>query len=156
MKKTPERTLIGALLAFALAALPAHAAENRQFTEIDGYVIHYNAVSTADVPPAVAKAYDIVRSRARGLLNISVLRKTEGAIGTPEPVRARVSVEAKNLTGQLKPFKVREITEDGAIYYLGDFSVNDGETVVFDIRVTPEGSDRTHEIRFKRQFFISD
>ena len=58
-----------------------------------------------------------------------------GALGTP--VRGAVEVSAANLTGQLKPVTLREITEAEAIYYIGESSVADGETLVGTRTVNP-------------------
>ena len=47
----------------------------------------------------------------------------------------------------------REPGEIEAIYYIGDTTVANRETLVFDIDVTPEGVDATSRVRFKREFY---
>lgn len=117
------------------------------------YTIHYNAIPTARLTPQVASAYGILRSKTRGLLNVAVIRQQEGTTG--EPVSADIIVHASNLTGQSKQINLREITEEQAIYTIGEFGISHGETVVFDIYVTPPGAEKTHHIHFQKQFFIS-
>lgn len=136
-----------------LAAEPPSQVSHRDFGK---YRIHFNALSTDSLAPQVAKAYGIVRSKSRAMLNVSIIRKEEG-IGSP--VKGSVSVNATNLTGQLKVIKLREIVEgegaSAAIYYIGELAVADGETLIFDISVAPEGETSSYKVRFQKQFFTS-
>ena len=116
--------------------------------DIGEHVIHFSAQSTDQLPPEVASAYNIVRSKNRAMLNVSVLRKPGNT-----PVTAAVTVKTVNLTGQLKNITMREIREQEAIYYIGEVAVANRETLVFDISVTPEGATRPSEVRFKREFY---
>ena len=115
---------------------------------IGDYVVHFSAQSTDQLPPEVARAYNIVRSKNRAMLNISVLRAADNTA-----VVADVTVKTVNLTGQLKNITMRKETEQEAIYYIGEVAVANREILIFDISVTPEGSDKTSELRFTRQFF---
>ena len=74
-----------------------------------------------------------------------------GAVGTP--VRGAVEVSAANRTGQLKPVTLREITEAEAIYYIGESSVADGETLVYTIDATPADGENPMSVRYMKQFF---
>ncbi len=125
-------------------AQPAGASD----AEIGDHVVHFSAQSTDQLPPEVARAYNIVRSKNRAMLNVSVLQASDGSA-----VVADVSVKTVNLTGQLKNVTMRQIDEGEAIYYIGEVAIANRETLVFDISVTPDGSDQTSDVRFKRQFF---
>ena len=114
-------------------------------------MVHFNALATAMLPAEVARAYGIVRSDSRALLNVSVVRKQQGTIG--EPVAASVTVNASNLTGQLKTLSLRQIEEGDAIYYIGEVPVANRETLIFDIKVTPEGENDPVSVRFRQQFY---
>jgi hypothetical protein len=116
--------------------------------DIGDYIVHFSAQSTDQLPPEVARAYNIVRSKNRAMLNVSVLRESDN-----RPVPAVVTVKAVNLTGQLKNITMRRIDEQEAIYYIGEVAVANRETLVFDISVTPEGANTASDVRFKRQFF---
>lgn len=133
-------------------AAPSSLEAHRDFGD---YRIHFNALNTDSLAPQVAKAYGIVRSKNRGMLNVSLMRKAEQ--GSGRPVKGKVAVNAANLTGQLKVVNLREITEgEGdyvAIYYIGEFPVADGETLIFDLAVTPAGEKVSYKIRFQKQFF---
>ncbi len=124
----------------------AALAENSQ--PVGEYIVHFNALPTEALPPQVAKAYHITRSKNRGLLNVSVVKKGKNIQG----VEAEIDVTASNLSGQLRPIKLRKIEEQNAIYYIGDFRVSNEETLNFKIRVkTPDGASKTIEL--SQQFF---
>jgi hypothetical protein len=117
-------------------------------TDIGEHIVHFSAQSTDQLPPEVARAYNIVRSKNRAMLNVTVLSKADNA-----PVTADVNVKTVNLTGQLKNVTMRQIDEQNAVYYIGEVAVANRETLIFDISVQPEGSERYFDVRFKRQFF---
>jgi hypothetical protein len=137
--------LARALISYSLLALVAAS------TDIGDYVVHFSAQSTDQLPPEVARAYNIVRSKNRAMLNVSIIRKSDNV-----PVAGEVVVKTVNLTGQLKNVTMRKIEEPGdkvAIYYIGETAVANRETLIFDISVTPEGEDEPSKVRFKRQFY---
>lgn len=129
---------------------PAEPAESSS-KDFGPYTVHFAALSTDQLAPEVAKAYNIVRSKNRALLNVSVVRKAEGTTGTAVP--ARVEALVANDTGQVKDSNVREIREGQAIYYIADYAVSDGETLVFTLGVTPEGESSPFSMRFTRTFY---
>jgi len=116
--------------------------------DIGDHVVHFSAQSTDQLPPEVARAYNIVRSKNRAMLNVSVLREADNVA-----VVASIMVKTVNLTGQVKNVTMRPITEGDAIYYIGEVAVANRETLIFDISVTPEGLESISDVRFKRQFF---
>ena len=115
------------------------------------YVLHFNAISTDQLQPEVARAYNIARSKSRAMLNISIIKTADKGIGSSVP--GTVTVSAANLTGQIKNLTLRQIQEGDAIYYIGDVAVANGETLVFDIRATPANETTPFTVRFSRQFF---
>lgn len=121
------------------------------FQEFGDYVVYFNAQATSMLPPEVARAYGIQRSSNRAMLNVTIIRKVSGSTGQPTP--AVVSVDASNLTGQLKEVDVREVREGEAIYYIGELSVANRETLIFDISVRPEGVSDPFRVRFRQQFY---
>lgn len=135
---------------FSLLLIPAvSVAENS--SKIPGHTVHHNALLTSDLSPEMASAYDIRRSSNRAMLNISIIKDEPGTIGTP--VTARVSVTAMNLRGQSRKIPLREIKETDAVYYIGDFLVENQETVNFTIEVTPSGATSASTVSLKQQFF---
>lgn len=164
MSLTGTRIPLMAILAMTIVACgqepgstvssePATENTRRSFTEVGDFVVHYNAQATEMLPPEVARAYGIQRSANRAIVTVSVLRKADGTIG--QPVAADITIEASNLTGQLKSVETREIQESGAIYYIGEIGVANRETLIFDISVRPEGASQPFRIKFRQQFYTS-
>ncbi|MDH5617593.1 MAG: DUF4426 domain-containing protein [Gammaproteobacteria bacterium] len=157
---TLARTLISfSLLALSTAcggpgdsaSVPEAQPAGATSADIGDFIVHFSAQSTDQLPPEVARAYNIVRSKNRAMLNVSIIRKADNS-----PVAGEVTVQTVNLTGQLKSVTMRKIEEPGdtvAIYYIGETPVANRETLVFDITVWPEGAARSSDVRFKREFF---
>ncbi len=128
-------------------AAPAEASSK----DFGDYVLHFNALTTDQLEPEVAKQYDIVRSKNRALLNISIVKKASGSVG--QSVSGSVSASATNLTGQLKNLTLREVKNGSAVYYIGDIAVANGETLIFNIDATPINETSRFSVRFKHQFY---
>ena len=141
--------LVPWFLLLALLSPPSVLAENSQ--DVGDYVIHYNALATDVLPPAVARDYHITRSQNRGMVNITILKKVLGSPG--QPVHARVDASAKNLAGQYRDIRMREIREGNAIYYIGEFGVANEETMNFKVQVRPQGERDFYEVEFSQDFY---
>lgn len=115
------------------------------------YHVHYNALETTFLSPKVANEYGIKRSKNRIMLNISVQEKMENAF--QKPVSAAVWATATNLTGQLKQISIRPIHEGEVIYYIGELSVADKETLDFTVNIQPANTKETFTLKFRQQFF---
>ena len=139
--------LAGLLL---LLPLTADAENSKDFGQ---FVIHYNAMATDMVPAQVARKYRITRSQNRGMINITVLKKVLGSPG--QPVHAQVDVNAQNLAGQGRTIHVHEIREGNAIYYISEFGVANEETLKFDVRARPQGTQEFVEVQFSQDFYTN-
>lgn len=132
-----------------MSSMAAFAQQSQQFGD---YTVHYNALNSSLISPDVAKMYAIRRSDSRALINISVLKNTEGQ--TPMAVKATVIASGRNLTGQTREVEMREINEgEDAIYYIGELSVRNMETFDFNVLVTPEGQSKPFNVKFRQQFY---
>jgi len=120
------------------------------------YVVYFNALLTDQLSPDIAREYNIVRSKSRALLNVSIHRKLQN--GTTEAVTGAVSASAINLNGQLKTMSLREVREEAAIYYIGELAITDGEVLIYTIDATPgnEPGQSRFTVRFKKQFFVEE
>lgn len=134
----------------SVAATPVEpaTASSRDFGD---YVLYFNAIRTDVLTPEIAKMNNIARSANRALVNISMVKKAEGSPGTPVP--GKVTVQAVNLNGQFKDLTVREVREGEAIYYIGDVSVANDETLVFTVDATPVDTTNRLSLRFQREFY---
>ncbi|OOZ36792.1 DUF4426 domain-containing protein [Solemya velesiana gill symbiont] len=142
---------IQSVLVALLMLLPfTTVAENS--TQGHGYTVHHNAIPDTTLSPEIAKQYGLVRSKYRGMLNVSVIKEVPGTTGTP--VTAQVKARSTNLIGQMREIDLREIREGEAVYYIGDFPITNLETLTFRLEVTPKGFDKTIKAQLTQQFFI--
>lgn len=143
------------LLGLALlvgAGLGAAVAQAEQFERIGRYQIHYNAVSTSFLTPEVAAANGIQRSRVQALLNVSVREEQDD--GSTRPVSATVEGRVGNLAGQSQPLSFRTVREDGAIYHLATFRIQEDEPMRFDLRVRYDRNAPPGEVSFIQRFYV--
>jgi hypothetical protein len=147
----PGRIIISLLL--CLAFLLPHSAVAENSKDFGQYVVLFNALATDLLPPKVAREYRITRSRNRGMVNITVLKKV---LGTPgQPVHARVEARAENLVGRARDIQLREVREGNAIYYIGEFRVANEETLKFTVRSRPQGTQQFLEVHFSQDFYTN-
>jgi hypothetical protein len=136
-----------ALLCLCSCAAVAHAEIAQKFGDLE---IHYNALTTDELQPEVARAYKIERSKTRGMVTLSALKKNK--VGVLTPVPAKLTVYATNLTQQLANITMREIKEGTAIYYLGEFRVAPPDTLKFTATVEVAGEPK-REMSFDQKFY---
>lgn len=115
------------------------------------YTIHYNAFNSDVLQPSMAEAYGIVRSKNRGMLTVTIIKK--GSEPKGKPVRGKITASASNLTGQFRKFKIREIDEKVSIYYMSVFHVAHEEMLDFVLQVLPEGESQSFTVKFRQQFY---
>lgn len=137
---------------FTILLLLCTTAFAQQQQTFGDYEVHYNAFSSSMLTAEVAKAYGIQRSDSRAVINIAVLKRNTD--GTTDAVKAKVTANGRNLTGQMRQVDMREINEnDEAIYYIGELPVRNLETFNFTVLVTPEGKDKPLTVKFQQQFY---
>jgi hypothetical protein len=137
-----------ALFLFSLClAIPAMAADPAKLErkEVFGDVtVHYNAFNSSFLQPDTAAAAGLVRSKNQGVLNVAVLKASK-------PLTADVSGTVKDLTGRAKPLAFKQVTEQGAVYYIAQFPVEQQETFTFDLKVQAGGA--TNSFSFNQEVF---
>lgn len=139
------------LLSLFLLVLLSVSVRAEKFVEDDQYVVHYNAFNSTILKPEVAKAYDLMRSRQRAIMNIAVQRKMPD--GSRKAVMAQLQGYTGALGGSERPLDFKVVTEGDAIYYLAEFLIGNGEKLNFDIKVTPTPGSAPIRIAFSQEFF---
>lgn len=142
-------TLAAVLAMAGLTLSPLAPAEDS--TQAGPYTIHHNAFRADTLNPEVARTYGFQRSKHRGLLNVSVIKEEKGTTGISTP--ATVDVSIVNLMGQKSPIPMREIKDQEAVYYMGEFPVYNEQTINFEIRVKPQGETTTRVVKMSQEFF---
>jgi hypothetical protein len=140
------KRLLAALCLCSVAAV-AHAEISQKFGPLE---IHYNALTTDELLPEVARGYKIERSKTRGLVTMSVLMRNK--LGALSPVPAKISLYVTNLSQQLANVEMREVNEGTAIYYLGEFRVAPPDTLKFTATIEVAGEPK-HEMVFTQKFY---
>lgn len=141
---------MGRLLSFLLAgclsmtAVAADAIKGERQEVFGDTTVHYSTFISTFLQPDIAKAAELVRSKNQGVINVSVIKA-----GTP--VVTQVSGSVKDLTSNSVPLKFKQITEQGAIYYIAQFPVEQQETRTFTINVGIGG--KTETISFNQELF---
>jgi hypothetical protein len=158
--QSATRTLAAALVGSTLFAsgcdfsaqrqVPTAQPSEESFRDFGSYEVHYNAVRTDALTAEIARHYGIQRSTNRVMLNVTVLHKEAGT--AKKPVEAEVKVAARNMNEQLKDLELRRVLEGEAIYYIGEVSISGTEILVFDITVTPVGTQAPLSVKFTREF----
>jgi len=106
--------------------------------------VHYNTFNSTYLTPEVAKAAELTRSKNQGVINISVLKDGK-------PQMAQVSGTVKDLTSQSVTLNFKQVTEQGAIYYIAQYPVPQQETRTFQIKV--QTGDNINTINFNQELF---
>jgi hypothetical protein len=140
------------LLLLSCSAL-VQAEQKKVFDGPDGseYEVHYIGFTSTFLDPEVAKQYELVRSRALGVINISVIKV--GQDGSRKAVGAVLQAKMTNDIQQNQFLSFQQVVEGPAIYYLAQLQFREGEVLTFDVSVFPEGSVKPLQFRFVQNFY---
>ena len=133
--------LTACLSASAMAADVIKGERKETFGDV---TVHYNTFNSTFLTPDIAKAAELMRSKNQGVINVSVIKDGK-------PLVANVTGTVKDLTSQSVPLNFRQITEQGAIYYIAQYPVEQQETRTFEIKV--QNGDKINTINFNQELF---
>ena len=133
--------LTACLSASALAADVIKGERKETFGDV---TVHYNTFNSTFLTPDIAKAAELTRSKNQGVINVSVIKDGK-------PLIAQVSGSVKDLTSKTVPLAFRQITEQGAIYYIAQYPVDQQEVRTFEIKV--QNGDKINTINFNQELF---
>lgn len=161
MRVLPAMALATLLATAADAAPPpAHGAtpprpsltlgSGRNSVHAQGYTLHFSAIPTTALSPAVAARAGILRSSNRALLNVA-LRKGRAAEAVAVP--ARIEATATNPSGQPQAVRLREVREGDAIYYLGEASIEERDVLSIELVATPLDGSPPIRAMFAQEFW---
>ena len=133
--------LTACLSASAMAADVIKGERKETFGDI---TVHYNTFNSTFLQPDIAKAAELIRSKNQGVINVSVIK-------AGQPMVASVTGSVKDLTSKTVPLNFKQITEQGAIYYLAQYPVDQQEVRTFEIKV--QAGDKINTINFNQELF---
>ncbi len=133
--------LTACLSASALAADVIKGERQETFGDV---TVHYNTFNSTYLQPDIAKAAELIRSKNQGVINVSVIKDGK-------PLIASVTGTVKDLTSKSVPLNFRQVTEQGAVYYIAQYPVDQQETRTFEIKV--QNGDKINTINFNQELF---
>ncbi|MFJ5284900.1 DUF4426 domain-containing protein [Pseudomonas sp. NPDC088429] len=133
--------LTACLSASALAADVIKGERQETFGDV---TVHYNTFNSTYLQPDIAKAAELIRSKNQGVINVSVIKDGK-------PLIASVTGAVKDLTSKSVPLNFRQVTEQGAVYYIAQYPVEQQETRTFEIKV--QNGDKINTINFNQELF---
>ncbi|MCO7630077.1 DUF4426 domain-containing protein [Pseudomonas fluorescens] len=128
----------------SLSAVAADAIKGERKEVFGDVTVHYNTFNSTFLTPEIAKAAELIRSKNQGVINVSVIKDGK-------PLIANVTGTVKDLTSQSVPLNFRQVTEQGAIYYIAQYPVEQQETRTFEIKV--QNGDKVNTINFNQELF---
>ena len=128
----------------SVGAMAAEAIKGDRQETFGDVTVHYNTFNSTYIQPDIAKAAELIRSKNQGVINVSVLK-------AGKPLVASVSGSVKDLTSKSVPLNFKQITEQGAIYYIAQYPVDQQETRTFEIKV--QTGDKINTINFNQELF---
>ncbi|MFD2640643.1 DUF4426 domain-containing protein [Pseudomonas japonica] len=131
-------------LCLALPVLAADAAKPERKEVFGDVTVHYSVFNSTFVQPATAQAAQLVRSKKQGVINVTVLK-------AGKPSVASVSGSYADLTGRKNSLTFKQVPDQGAIYYLAQFPVEQQETLTFSITVG--SGDSSNSFSFNQEVF---
>jgi len=133
-------------LVSTLFAAGAHA---DQTVEQGPWVLHYMTMNTTDLTPEIARTYDVDRSKKRGLLMLNLQHRDQPQVS----VDHRTEGTIRNLIGQTRSERIRNVVEGDAIYTLIDFRYSHLETMRFEFDVYPVDGSPPIRLSFNQQLY---
>ena len=128
----------------SVTAMAADIIKGERQETFGDVTVHYNTFNSTFLTPDIAKSAELIRSKNQGVINVSVIKDGK-------PLISNVSGTVKDLTSQTVPLKFKQITEQGAVYYIAQYPVEQQEVRTFEIKV--QTGDKINTINFNQELF---
>lgn len=138
-------------LTLLLLTLAGPAAAEEKIVRFGDYQVHYAAFPSTFLPPEVAAANGLNRSKGIGIVNISIMRDDEN--GNPSTVPGHVEGKVFNDIRQATFLGFRRIQEGDSVYFIAEYQYRPGELMTFQITARPSGHAQDLPIRFSQELF---
>ena len=129
----------------------ATSAQAEQKQVFGDYEIHYIALPTTVLQPAIAKQYGLVRSKVAGFINVSVLKKLPD--GSKKPVAAFIRGSIKNMLQQQRSLEFMRISEGRSLYQIASFWYSQGEIMTFNLEIQADPNSAPFAIKFSQALY---
>jgi len=154
----PARGLAFAATLLLLAAcggpapgpVAARPASDPGFVAVGTYQLRYGTVVAAELPAEVARSYGIERRGNLAVLNVSVLRRSEGT--QLLPVAATVTGTQRSLISEPRPLEFREISAGGSLSYVATLDIASPGLIVIALEARPIDGGPLLQASINREF----
>ena len=136
--------LLALTACLSVSAMAADVIKGERQETFGDVTVHYNTFNSTFIQPDIAKAAELIRSKNQGVINVSVIK-------AGQPMVASVTGSVKDLTSKTVPLNFKQITEQGAIYYLAQYPVDQQDVRTFEIKV--QAGDKINTINFNQELF---
>ena len=136
--------LLALTACLSVSAMAADVIKGERQETFGDVTVHYNTFNSTFIQPDIAKAAELIRSKNQGVINVSVIK-------AGQPMVASVTGTVKDLTSKTVPLNFKQVTEQGAIYYLAQYPVDQQEVRTFEIKV--QNGDKINTINFNQELF---
>lgn len=115
----------------------------------DDYEVHYSLFNTSFLTPDIAQTYNIVRSKSKGLINVSVLKKD----GDKKiSVAATVTGEQYDLI-RYESLDFFMVTEQEAYYSLAQFDIAHKTTIYYTMLIYVDEKKEPYTLKFSKLMY---
>jgi hypothetical protein len=128
----------------SVTAMAADVIKGERQETFGDVTVHYNTFNSTYLQPDIARASELVRSKNQGVINVSIIKDGK-------PLVAQVNGTVKDLTSQSVTLNFKQITEQGAVYYIAQYPVDQQEIRTFEINV--QTGDKINTINFNQELF---
>ena len=125
----------------------AQAIQQSHYKQHGDIKIFYSAFDSSFIAPEVAVAYNFVRGKDKGLVNIVVVKK----LGQGEP--AEISGKVLNIFQQSQQLEFIAIKEKNTVYYLAPFEFENEDLLTFKITVDSPVSQGPYSFKFQKKMY---
>jgi len=125
----------------------AQAVQQSHYKQHGDIKIFYSAFDSSFIAPEVAVAYNFVRGKDKGLVNIAVVKK----LGQGEP--AEISGKVLNIFQQSQQLEFIAIKEKNTVYYLAPFEFENEDLLTFKITVDSPVSQGPYSFKFQKKMY---
>lgn len=139
------RFLIAAALVAAWAPFAQAQAHEKRVGE---HILRSSTVSSLDIAASSAQAHGIIPGPERGVLNVVVLRDTDGVSQT---VAAKVEAQSIAFSGRPHAIALRKVMANGMISYIGSYDYVPRGMLDFRITAQPDGTEQTLSLRYQER-----
>ena len=131
----------------------ANAEQKKVFDGPDGseYEVHYIAFESTFLDKDVARQYGLIRSKAMGVLNVSMIQVS--ATGERKAVPFLLETDVKNDIQQVTHVSMSQVIEGDSVYYIGQIQFREGDVLTIDLAAYPQGAIDPFRIRFAHTFY---